>query len=151
MKRETGLTLIELMVALTVLAILAFVAVPNFTQLVRENRVTTNANEIVTLLTTARSEATRSGLDVTVRLQQANNGWRGSVESTSQADPLQVSDREGAAVILDSGYEIVFSDDGSANGPRCVTVAHADDGNLTRFVRVARIGRVSVSSTDSCN
>lgn len=61
-----GFTLLELMTALTVIGILLTVGVPTFFDVVRDNRATANANELVSALSIARSEAIRRGVRVSV-------------------------------------------------------------------------------------
>ncbi|MFT3762132.1 MAG: GspH/FimT family pseudopilin [Pseudoxanthomonas sp.] len=55
-----GFTLIELMVALAVLAILVALAAPSFQNTLRSNRVATATNELLASLALARTEAIRS-------------------------------------------------------------------------------------------
>lgn len=57
---ENGFTLVELLVTISVVAILATVAVPSFNATIRSNRVVGAANELLTMLHYARSEAIRS-------------------------------------------------------------------------------------------
>ncbi len=61
-----GFTLIELMVTVSVAAILLAVGVPNFSDMVKNNRMATTANELVGALNLARSEAIKRGVRVTV-------------------------------------------------------------------------------------
>lgn len=55
--RSRGFTLVELAVTLAVMGIIAVIAVPSFNNLIRSNRLTSSANEMVALLQTARSAA----------------------------------------------------------------------------------------------
>jgi len=57
--RAAGFTLLELMTALLVVAIVLSAGVPSYLSVVRNNRAATNANELVSALTIARSEAVR--------------------------------------------------------------------------------------------
>ena len=58
-RRNSGFTLVELAVAMAVLAILVAVAFPNFLETLRSNRVATTSNELIASLSLARSEAVR--------------------------------------------------------------------------------------------
>jgi prepilin-type N-terminal cleavage/methylation domain-containing protein len=54
---NSGFTLMELMVTIAIAAILVGTAIPSFTSTITNNRLTTSANELVTALNLARSEA----------------------------------------------------------------------------------------------
>jgi type IV fimbrial biogenesis protein FimT len=54
-----GFTLVELAITLVVLAVLIGMASPLFTRLINGNRLTGNANEMITAMQIARSEAVR--------------------------------------------------------------------------------------------
>ncbi|MCQ8105221.1 GspH/FimT family pseudopilin [Methylomonas sp. SURF-2] len=73
-----GFTLIELMVTIAIAAILLGIAIPNFSAIVVQNRLTANANEFITALNMARSEAIKRGQHVVVRKTGTNweNGWQ---------------------------------------------------------------------------
>ena len=58
--RQTGFTLIELMVTIAVLAVLLGLALPSFQQSLRSNRAATATNDMLASLSLARSEAIRS-------------------------------------------------------------------------------------------
>lgn len=83
-----GFTLIELMITIAVAAILFTVAVPSFKDTIRQNRLTTQANELITALNLARSEAIRRSQNVTVTPKAGgwSSGW--VVESIDPATNL---------------------------------------------------------------
>jgi len=67
MKRaQSAFSLIELMTAITVLAVLLAMTVPRFREFTRNNRVTAAHNDLVTAFTLARSEALKRATPVSV-------------------------------------------------------------------------------------
>jgi len=69
---NTGFTLLELIVAVAIAAILAVIAIPSFTRTIRSNRGVTDANNVLSLLTMARSEAIKR--DTSVSLCVSSDG-----------------------------------------------------------------------------
>lgn len=61
-----GATLIELMIAIAVVAIALAMAVPNFSRMLADNRVSSATNSLVNTFQYARNTALRSGKTVTV-------------------------------------------------------------------------------------
>jgi type IV fimbrial biogenesis protein FimT len=66
MKKANGFSLIELMVLLAVVAILAAIAVPNFSATIKGDRDISQINTLLDGLTLARSEAIKYGNNVTI-------------------------------------------------------------------------------------
>ncbi|MCG6869989.1 MAG: GspH/FimT family pseudopilin [Gammaproteobacteria bacterium] len=66
MRKESGATLIELVVTLGIAAILTTQAVAGLSRLVRVNQLTTETNRMISALALARSEAIKRGVRVTV-------------------------------------------------------------------------------------
>lgn len=62
-----GVTLVELMIVVAIVAVLAVIAAPNLRAFFIDNRLTAAANDFVTALHQARSEAIGRGADVVMR------------------------------------------------------------------------------------
>lgn len=59
-KAHEGFSLIELMITISVLAVLVTIGLPSFQASMRSNRVATGTNELIASMSLARSEALRS-------------------------------------------------------------------------------------------
>lgn len=65
-RRQAGFNLLELMVAVTVMAILLGVGVPSFTAMMRDSQIASESNNLYAALMIARSEAVKRGVRVSV-------------------------------------------------------------------------------------
>jgi len=87
-----GFSLIELMVVVSIVAILAALATPSFVDLLRRNRLSAAVSALQVSLSLARSEAVKRGADarVTVAANTAagvwTNGWTVFVDGTGTAN-----------------------------------------------------------------
>lgn len=74
--KSLGFTLVELIITISIAAILAGIAIPSFNSIIQSTQLTTYANELVASLNLARSEAVKRGVQVSVRRKgSANNNW----------------------------------------------------------------------------
>lgn len=97
-EKNRGFTLLELLTALAVAAIILAFGVPNFMDVVRNSRAAAGANELVTALSIARSEAAKRGARVTVCASDDaatcdgswEDGWIviADAAATDDADPV---------------------------------------------------------------
>lgn len=141
--RSSGFTLIEMMVTIAVLGILAMVALPNFQAWVESSRMTAQANDFLTALHMARSEAVKRNAPVTVAAK--DGGW---------ADGWQVLDADGAVLrdfpalkgggTLEGDDTITFQPNGQAIATtfELRSASGADPG---RDIEIDLSGRASVS------
>jgi type IV fimbrial biogenesis protein FimT len=66
--RQSGFTLVEVLVVVTIMAILAAIAMPSFTATIRKYRAEGIRDDLIASLQMARSEAIRRGLPDTTRI-----------------------------------------------------------------------------------
>ena len=81
--KQPGFTLIEMMLAISVLAVLLAVGVPNFRDFVRNSRMTSAANDVLSDFNLARSEAVKRRVPVTLCK------WDGADCATDDTDPFR--------------------------------------------------------------
>lgn len=101
-EKNRGFTLLELLVTISVAAIILSYGVPGFMDVVRNGRAATNANDFVTAISIARSEAVKRGARVTVCASNNettcsgdwNDGWIVFADgaATDDADPPVVDE-----------------------------------------------------------
>jgi len=97
---QRGMTLIELMVAVTIGALLLAIGVPAMGQWIRASRMTTAANNVLLAAQFARTEAIKRRVPVTVCV--ADRGTPGTCISGPE-----VSDTDGWTVFVDEDRDLV--------------------------------------------
>ncbi|WP_050984671.1 GspH/FimT family pseudopilin [Thiorhodococcus drewsii] len=158
-----GVTLIELVVTLSIAAILMTIAVPSFQDLIRNNRASAQVNEFLTALNLARTEAVKRGASVSVcsstdsttcRSSSVTNwadGWILYVTGSSPLDVLRVWPAvNGTATFTATAGEVTFRGAGQASAAITFTYTPTGcTGDQQRTISVTAVGRAS-SSKATC-
>ena len=162
--RQSGFTMVELMVTVAVLAILAGIALPSFQASLRSNRVATTSNELLASLSLGRTEAIRAigpagvcpsstGLACVANTDWAA-GWIVWHEVPSAGGPVltvirYVQPKQRTAV-TGPAAGLVFTAQGRAQaGATQIDVAPSDAATPARCVRVGVTGQ-SRSEQGAC-
>lgn len=160
-KTSSGFTLVEVLVVLSISAIIVGVATPSFMNIIANNRVAVASSELLTTLNLAKGEAVRSGMTTVICTSQnatacndgawsdglilfqdsdnsgnVNNGERIIKVISTSDDSLQF------AYILNSIKKVNFRANGqiNVNGHFCFKNSH-DVGN-SRAVFITQSGRI---------
>ncbi|WP_457330433.1 GspH/FimT family pseudopilin [Rhizobacter sp. P5_C2] len=131
-RRPLGVTLIELMVTLAVMAVLVTIAAPSFSRLIASNRLTSQTNEFILALNLARSEATRRGQPVTLL-------------ATATATPVFQS---GWQIFTDANGDAAMESPATAADGTVLRESAAAPGNTT-ITRVTMSGSTATTATAS--
>jgi type IV fimbrial biogenesis protein FimT len=150
MKRNTGFTLIELMVTLALAAIVLTLAVPSFQEIIRDNRLATQTNDFISALNLARSEAIKRGVRVTL-CQSADSvsctntgryeqGWIVFVDPNNNAtvDAGEQLIRSAGAIPASTGITLM------GNGNVANYVSYTSDGMSKRVDGAFQAGTLTV-------
>jgi len=159
-----GYTLIELLVTMSVVAILATVAVPNFTAFIDSSRERADVQQLLKSLVAARSEAVVRGRSITLTATGGDwsAGWRAWVDNNSNgsydsgetfkvADALKTSANIVATIDGATVNDITFDNQGFISGAKPATISyrtqpekcsHDRDLNITASGQITIVDRV---------
>ncbi|MGC9456382.1 MAG: GspH/FimT family pseudopilin [Halothiobacillaceae bacterium] len=155
MKHRQGFSLIELMITISLLAVILGLAVPSFNFLIQSNRATTLANDLMTAITFTRSEAIRRG--EAVRLCPSDDGakcggsWTDGwiTKADSETAPSRVWDapRSGTVINVTSTVPIEFGPLGNLETSEVSFEAYQEgcSGNHQRIITIEANGASSVT------
>lgn len=136
-RRVRGVTLIEVMVVVGIVAILAMMAAPNFRAMIERNQINSATNELMMGLQLARSEAIR--LNSTVTLCRSANGTACGSPAGWESGWIVFHDRngDGAVTPAQAGPPAVAADavlrTWGALGPRLTLRGSADVAQRVSF------------------
>lgn len=152
MDKNKGFTLLELLVAIAIMGVLFAIAIPSFKQMLKSNRLSTQANEFISTLNLARSEAIKRGdvinITATDSSAAANEWGPGWTVTTAGGDTLIQFDGLDSTLTLDStGSFGSFQYQASGLIDHGDTLNLCDDrtGEVGRQITITNTGRVSVS------
>ncbi|MBY6191835.1 GspH/FimT family pseudopilin [Microbulbifer agarilyticus] len=142
--KQQGLTLIELLVTMTVFAVVVGIAIPSFNSMVQNTRSATLGEEILGALQYARSEAIKRGERVTLCGSSdgtdCDGGWADNwivVVDTAATD-------DAASPIVANSAAVLRFWEAPGNG---ATVTATQGGSSPSFVRFTRQGTLGLSGT----
>ena len=158
---QSGFTLIELMVTVTILAILVSIAVPAMTNFMNSNRLTSHTSALKQAIQYARSEAVSKNQDVSICASsdgatctdnaEWSQGWIVFTDADGAGDVdigtdtvLRVWQGLSDRFTL-TGAPIIFESSGQRSTTVPVSFVVTDPGLHTRTLAVSNVGWVTVT------
>ena len=149
--RDSGFTLVELMVTIAVFAIIVSLAVPSMQQIVSSQRVRAVASDIASDLVIARNEAVKRGDNV--QLAPAASGWAGgwTLKVASTSELLSSRNAAGSGIKFASApVTVTYDKYGRLSGASSVVrFSINNSGTSQRCVSIDPSGRPK-SSASAC-
>jgi type IV fimbrial biogenesis protein FimT len=161
-RSQRGFNLIELMIAVVILAVLLGIGIPSLSEMVRTNRLAGQVNEFVSALTLARSEASKRGIRLsfcpanTTQDQCDGTNWAtgwilftdentvGTVDGTDQIVQAWLPSAEGFT--FNPAPATVSFLPSRADAPATFDIYRIDcTGEEKRRIAIDRVGRISLS------
>lgn len=148
-----GFTLVELLVTVSIVAILAGLAAPSFREMVAKNRAKNIGSDLFASLLRARSEAVTRNANVTLSPVAGNwaKGWQ--LPDPAQADHILDSRGESKDATVSGPANVVFSGSGRVKGTTVpVFVVAVSSGSTSQYqcVSVDLAGRPYTKAASSC-
>ena len=114
---QRGFTTVELMVVVSIIAILSALAIPSFVEFIRAQRIRALSTDLYVSLTRARSEAIKRNTDVTIAPITAGswqNGW--TIPDPNNAGNNIESHSAFASVVVTGPANVVYQGSGRISG-----------------------------------
>lgn len=169
MKKNSGFTLLELMIILAVVSVLMMIAIPSMTTFSQNDRLTTNINTLVGHLAYARSEAVKTSQQVAVCASNdastCSGGWADGwiVYIDADADNSFTAGEQviraqqalgGSNTIAATGIgtQIVYDNRGFVSAASVGSLLLCDDrtGPHGKTIRITSTGRVRLETDSTC-
>lgn len=148
-----GFTLVELMIAISVLGILSAVALPSLTDLVRGQRIKSATSDVYASIIYARSEAIKRAADVKIVPNTTDwaAGWR--VQDAGGTN-LKIQDAIAGVTVSPAAATITFRRDGRLTAVATVEFVLSSPANVAitaRCVRLSPSGRPNIKADSNGN
>lgn len=128
-----GVTLIELVVTISVAAILMSIAAPNFSQFTAERRIRAAATDLQTALMVTRSEAIKRRRNMT--LAPRTGGWQAGIQLVNPTDStdilLEKTLPDGVTITSAPPAGIVYRPSGRATAQPTIRIASSRVASAT--------------------
>ncbi|OGQ58476.1 MAG: hypothetical protein A3J24_00555 [Deltaproteobacteria bacterium RIFCSPLOWO2_02_FULL_53_8] len=145
-----GFTLAELMITLALLAIVATIAVPNFTQFIRNTQLQAKAEELKSFLLLARSQAIDNRAQIKLVFSD-NDPWQiqrpgksdevvGQLEHSASQAKIVAMNNNSTALIT----ELLYRPSGTASAGANFTICHDNTPATGYLITVAPSGSITL-------
>ena len=153
-RRAKGFTLIELLITVTLVGILAAIAVPNFSSIIQKSKADSEVSDLQRALNFARLEAINRGVNMSV-LPTSGTAWTTELKvvlssDTTTAIRIVAAMSSGATVTMATAggvsvSSLQFNNLGGLSAPADAVVMTYTLGSNVRTLNIGLNGRIALS------
>ena len=148
-----GFSLVELLVTVSIVAILAAVAIPNFNSTLQNNRAETEVSDLQRAFNYARLEAITRGVSVRIA-PTTGTDWTAELQVTLASGAQTVLRKvtplsSGATLVAANVAAVEFNNLGGMTSPASAVAMTYTRGSTTKVINVCLTGRIMVGNSCS--
>lgn len=148
-----GFSLVELLITVSIVAILAAVAIPNFNSTLQNNRAETEVSDLQRAFNYARLEAINRGVSVRIA-PTTGTDWTTELQVTLTSSAQTVLRKvtplsSGATLVAANVAAVEFNNLGGMTSPASAVAMTYTRGSTTKVINVCLTGRIVVGSSCS--
>lgn len=157
MHRQSGFTLIELMIVIVLVAIFSSIAIPAYQEMIRSGRITQTTNGLLGFLQLARSEAVTGRAEIIVCASgdqatcSSGATWQQGAVMLRGANLIKALPAAGSGVTIGSGStSLTYRTDGTLAAAAAFRICDSRGAGNSRQVSVTIIGQATSGANATC-
>jgi len=120
---ERGFTLVELLIVVTVMAILMAIAMPNLTQLLTAMRIKNASFDVYASILAARSEAITRNTTITITPASGTTDWAAGWNVTAAGVPVKTQNAFPGVTMTGTAATLVYQSSGRLSPGTALTIS----------------------------